>query len=51
MIDRDERMVEFDQYCCECKYAELAEEAEPCCECLEHPVNIQSKKPVYFKAK
>lgn len=50
-MDLDERIVEFDQYCCECKYTELPEENEPCCECLEHPVNTHSKKPVYFKAK
>ncbi len=43
--------VDFAQYCSTCKYAEQAENEEPCDKCLEEPVNVYSHKPVEWKDK
>ena len=41
--------VYFDQYCKTCKSSNVTEIEEPCAECLEHPVNEYSHKPVNYK--
>ena len=43
--------VDFAEYCCKCKYSDLAEDSYPCDECLEYPCNEHSHKPVRFRAK
>lgn len=44
-----EKFVEFHNWCEKCKYWEKKEEEDPCFECLENPVNIDSHKPVKFE--
>ena len=41
--------VYFDQYCKTCRHADLDEIQEPCCECLEEPMNAYSHKPVKWE--
>lgn len=43
--------VYFNQYCKTCKYEKLKETEEPCCDCLEDPVNVYSHKPVKHEEK
>ena len=43
--------VRFDKYCESCKYKELKDILDPCNDCLDEPVNIDSEKPVYYEAK
>jgi hypothetical protein len=49
MDDIIEKEVRFDLYCEKCKHNGRKESEEPCCECLEHPLNDASQKPVKFK--
>ena len=44
-----DKIVEFAEYCYKCRYSDYSEDSEPCCDCLEEPVNEDSHKPVYFK--
>ena len=41
--------VYYKDYCKKCKYVKLKERDDPCNDCLNHPYNIDSHKPVYFK--
>lgn len=41
--------VDFDAFCPSCKYVERASIDYPCDDCLDHPVNQQSRKPVYYE--
>lgn len=41
----------FDEYCKKCVFENLSESEDPCWDCLKHPVNENSKKPVRFKEK
>lgn len=50
-MDNKEKEVYFHEYCKLCKYFKKTEEEEPCCDCLEEPVNTNSHKPVYFEEK
>lgn len=43
--------VDFFAYCETCKCKKLADSEEPCDECLNHPVNIYSHKPINWKEK
>lgn len=43
--------VNFAKYCPLCKEAERNEQEEPCNECLQHPAQEWTTKPVYFKEK
>ena len=36
-------------YCKFCEHKNKSEDDEPCFECLENPVNIDSHRPVCFK--
>ena len=47
----DERLVDFHMYCKTCKYYETDEGTDPCNECLNNPVNIDSHKPVNYSQK
>ena len=42
------KIVEFSEYCCQCKFSPLKQDEEPCNECLTNPVNEDSHKPVNF---
>ena len=41
-------IVEFENWCKTCKFGKQEEEDHPCYLCLDEPVNIDSKKPVYY---
>lgn len=41
----------FDLYCVKCKHETLAEDQDPCHECLNNPENVYSHKPVNFEGK
>lgn len=41
--------VYFDQYCKTCTHEKVAEEENPCAECLDNPVNLYSHKPVNYE--
>lgn len=43
--------VNFAKYCPLCKEADRDEQEEPCNECLQHPAQEWTTKPVYFKEK
>lgn len=43
--------VYFDQYCKSCEYKDVKESEDPCYDCLEEPVNLESHKPVNYKEK
>lgn len=43
--------VNFHEYCPKCKYFDMTEDKDPCAECLNNPMNIDSHKPLYFKEK
>ena len=47
----DEREVYFSLYCHQCKDEKTNDTDDPCNECLAHPFNINSHKPLYFKEK
>ena len=44
-------IVEFEKYCETCKYKDVKQHLDPCHECLENPVNINSVKPVKYEEK
>ena len=44
-----ERIVDFKKYCETCKYKDVDEVKDPCNECLDNPVNIDSRKPINYK--
>lgn len=46
-----EHEVDFWKYCKTCRHLETEESEEPCCDCLEEPVNIDSRKPVKYEAR
>ena len=48
-MEEHELFVEFDQYCKTCQYENIDEADSPCDECLEHPVNWESRKPCCYK--
>lgn len=41
--------VHYSEYCYRCKHAPKADFEDPCDECLEHPSNENSHKPVNFE--
>lgn len=45
-----EHIVNFEM-CKQCIHYKRKESKRPCDECLENPVNVESKRPVYFKKK
>lgn len=50
-MDIIDHFVDFDKYCKFCKHAEVNDKkgGEPCNECLNEPINQNSRKPVYYK--
>lgn len=49
MPEVDLKEVRFDTYCQTCKYKDLDEKFDPCNECLETGMNLNSEKPVKWK--
>ena len=51
----DTKEVFFHEYCPKCEYGDVDEDHmnpdDPCWDCLHEPMNVDSHKPVYFKAK
>jgi hypothetical protein len=45
----NEKIVEFNGWCQKCKYWEKSEAEDPCFECLENPVNVDSRRPVKYE--
>lgn len=43
------KFVEFGEYCKNCKHWEKIEAEDPCFECLENPVNLDSRKPTKYE--
>lgn len=50
-MDDSYKEVYFDKYCQTCEHCDLAEDQEPCDDCLNEPVNVYSHKPVFYKEK
>lgn len=50
-MENREKIVEFSVYCPTCKHYEKEGVEEPCDECLENPMNIDSHKPVKWEEK
>ena len=48
-VQDDYLFVRLDKYCKTCKHEKLEENEPPCDECLEHPVNLHSHKPVCYE--
>lgn len=42
--------VNFQEWCPKCEHFKRAEHEDPCHDCLNEPVNDDSRKPVMFKA-
>lgn len=49
-MEGDYKIVDF-SWCNKCKYKNIEDTEDPCYECLNEPVNIDSRKPVYFEDK
>lgn len=47
----DYKIACFTKHCPTCKYEEVPEENEPCTECLDYPVNLNTSKPVKWEEK
>ena len=45
----NEKEVYFHEYCKTCEYLNKKMVADPCNDCLDHPYNIDSHKPVHWK--
>lgn len=43
--------VDFNKYCAMCVYKDVAQEEEPCNECLTYGALLESHKPINFKDK
>lgn len=45
------KFVDFHEYCNKCKSKDDSEDDvnSPCFDCLDEPVNTDSKKPIYFE--
>jgi len=39
----------YAEYCLRCKHYKTPETEDPCDECLEHPFNYDSHKPINFE--
>lgn len=50
-MEDEYKEVLFDKYCKTCKHEKTDEKLRPCCDCLEHPTNLYSEKPVYWEEK
>lgn len=46
-----EHIVQFDEYCNKCEYYARSESEDPCWECLDNPINEDSRRPINYKEK
>ena len=51
MNDDGMKIVEFDKYCKTCIHKDKKDIEEPCCDCLDEAVNVNSHKPVKYEEK
>lgn len=49
--DNEYREVDYAKYCKICKHVDCPESADPCFECLDHPLNYYTDKPVNYEEK
>ena len=45
-MNEEYKEVNFEKYCNTCTYKKLSENKDPCEECLDNPVNLNSSKPI-----
>ena len=45
------KFVNFKDYCKCCKHKDKGEHEDPCDDCLNEPVNVDSHKPVFWEEK
>lgn len=50
-MDENYKEVYFGEFCKTCKHQTLAEDVEPCHDCLNEPANLYSHKPVRWEEK
>lgn len=48
-MENNNKEVYFDKYCNTCKDKNAKETKDPCNECLDHPSNVNSHKPVNYE--
>ena len=51
MYGNKQKIVDFYKYCPKCEHYLKSESEDPCCGCLDIPINTWSNKPVNFKEK
>lgn len=51
MTQNSPMMVRYDLWCSKCKNKDVKENDDPCEECLDHPVNDSTERPIHFKEK
>lgn len=51
MNEQFDKEVRFDIYCKSCVYKNLKETDDPCNDCLDHPSNSNTAKPVWYRGK
>lgn len=50
-MEGDYKIIEFDKYCPTCENKDKPDSEDPCDECLDTPVNVDSRKPINYKKK
>lgn len=50
-MDNEYKEVYFDKYCKTCRYSKVKDKDEPCNECLDNPINLNSHRPVNWEEK
>lgn len=48
-MEYEYKEVYFHEYCKTCKYRDVSDVKDPCNECLDHPANLHSHKPVMWE--
>ena len=51
IMENNEHLVDFNQYCCQCKHQKVSDTTDPCDTCLTSPTNVNSRKPILFEKK
>lgn len=49
--DKVYKEVDFKTYCQTCKYKDLGETDDPCSECMDNSLNLESRKPIKWEDK
>lgn len=47
--DKIYKEVYYHKYCDSCKFKDVKDIDEPCNECLDNPINVQSHKPIKWE--